>query len=609
MSAPLPGARFVSAVATTPGAIFAIEIGAVFRSVDGGASWKKDSFHGLTLRGVAVDPRDTSRLWIAATEAEKRAFLLKLSPNGQSIQFATYLGPNHPKGVAADVAGNVYVAGIGVGLEQSKTRLTESACRSDDRLPIFVTKLDSNAKQAAYSFCLDMTNPDARSGFGTINGLAVDETGNAYAIGITADPEFPIESPVQPQRGGDFDGFLFKLGPAGDSLLFSTFLGGDRYDEPKAIVASGEGHVVIAGVTDSRDFPVTPNAIQPAMRGARWYEIIFPPLQSARARFGRNGFVSVIDTNQPRLVYSSYLGGSRFDQAVAVAVDPGGRIIVAGDATSRDFPKGATPPGADQGGEGMFVSKIDLAAQQSSPDLRAVTDAASFLSGRISASEIITLFGSGFGPSSGVSFRLDELGQLPLTLGGARVLINGSPIPLLYVSAGQINAIAPGTLTAGDIAAVEVEIGGAKSLAYRVEVAPAAPGIFTLTGAGFGPAAALNQDLTVNSAANAAARGSVIVLYATGPGPTDTPFANRHLTPLTPPWPAPTGDVVVLIGDRAAKILYAGAAPGLVPGVLQINAEIPMEVNPGPNVPIGISIGGVSNDPALLSPKPTIAVK
>lgn len=123
---------------------------------------------------------------------------------------------------------------------------------------------------------------------------------------------------------------------------------------------------------------------------------------------------------------------------------------------------------------------------------------------------------------------------------------------------------------------------------FTISVVPSAPGVFTADSTGTGPAAALNQDGQLHTAQNPARAGDIIVLYATGEGQTSPPGVDGALSDF--PYPAPIQKVSVTIGGFDAAILYAGAAPGQIAGLMQINARIPLGVAPGA-VPVSIRIG------------------
>lgn len=212
-----------------------------------------------------------------------------------------------------------------------------------------------------------------------------------------------------------------------------------------------------------------------------------------------------------------------------------------------------------------------------------VLNAASMRSGPVAPGELIVLMGSSIGPSVPAAFDGSVAGTV---LGGARVLVNGLPAPLTYASSNQINATVPYAI-AGDAASIVIESGGSHKAEVTVPVAEAAPAIFTLDSSGTGAGAILNQDYSINSIVTPAERGSVVMLYATGAGQTDPPgldvpsFELRGLRLSAGVW----------IGGKPAEVLYAGTAPGPVPGLIQINARVPFDVEPGIVVPVVIELG------------------
>ena len=129
-----------------------------------------------------------------------------------------------------------------------------------------------------------------------------------------------------------------------------------------------------------------------------------------------------------------------------------------------------------------------------------------------------------------------------------------------------------------------------------------APGIFALNATGEGQGAILNQDGRINSPSNPADRRSVVVLFVTGEGQTNPPGVDGK--PGAPPLPTPQLPVVVGIGHVGVEILYCGAAPGLVAGVMQVNVRVPVEAPSGNAVPVSIKIGDVFSPPGV-----TLAVR
>jgi uncharacterized protein (TIGR03437 family) len=240
-----------------------------------------------------------------------------------------------------------------------------------------------------------------------------------------------------------------------------------------------------------------------------------------------------------------------------------------------------------------------LPQQGAQPLATSVLNAASQTAGALVPGEILTVFGQNIGPATPVGFTLGFDGKVAREVSGTQLLMNGTPAPLLYVSATQINAIVPYELTAGSKANMEVRFNGAAIPAGTLPVREAGPGIFTLNSSGQGPAAVLNEDNSVNAAAHPAARGSVIQIFATGAGALSPPGVTGEITtgqkqPLLP--------VKVMIGGIDASIIFAGAAPNAVSGLLQVNAVVPQSAAPGPSVPVVLSIGSArSPDTTTLS--------
>jgi uncharacterized protein (TIGR03437 family) len=201
-----------------------------------------------------------------------------------------------------------------------------------------------------------------------------------------------------------------------------------------------------------------------------------------------------------------------------------------------------------------------------------VLNGASLLSGSVTPGEILTLFGAAIGPTS--------------------VLFDGTPAPILYAGPGQINLIVP---YAVQKPSTQVQImQGSQSIAQlQVPVVDTSPAIFALDGSGAGPGAILNQDYSVNSPSTPAAKGSAVMIFATGAGQTNPPGVDGQIAAA--PYPQPLLPVSVQIGALQAQVLYAGAAPGLVAGMMQVNCIVPLGSPSGWTVPIVLTIGTVTS--------------
>lgn len=227
----------------------------------------------------------------------------------------------------------------------------------------------------------------------------------------------------------------------------------------------------------------------------------------------------------------------------------------------------------------------------SPPVMSAIVSAASATPSAIAPGEIISIFGTGIGGAP-ASPQLDASGKVATTLSQTQVLIGGVAAPLIYASGSQANVIVPFEVGTTGVAKVQVISGGFASETWDVPLAPAAPSVFTSNSTGLGQAAALNQDNSINSASNPAARGTVIQLYATGGGATRPAGVTGTL--------APTGENLaqsakVTIGGVDAAVQYAGSAPGEVEGLIQINAMIPQNIAPSSSAPVALTIGNVTS--------------
>jgi uncharacterized protein (TIGR03437 family) len=215
-----------------------------------------------------------------------------------------------------------------------------------------------------------------------------------------------------------------------------------------------------------------------------------------------------------------------------------------------------------------------------------VLSGASLLSGPVAPGEVITLIGSAIGP---ISPQQPVGSTSTMNLGGTSVLFDGLPAPLLYASPDQINAIVPYGVLAKGTTYLQVTSQGQILAGLPLSTAATVPAIFTLDSTGVGPGAILNQDSTVNSPSNPAEIGSIVSVFATGAGQTDPPGIDGQIAGSS--LPGPLLPVSLRIGGLDAQVLYAGAAPGLIAGVLQVNLAVPQGVPSGPAVPIVLAVG------------------
>ncbi|MGA3043009.1 MAG: endo-1,4-beta-xylanase [Bryobacteraceae bacterium] len=221
-----------------------------------------------------------------------------------------------------------------------------------------------------------------------------------------------------------------------------------------------------------------------------------------------------------------------------------------------------------------------------------MVNAASYQGGAVAPGEIVTLYGANFGPANLVGSQLDSSGQFPANVSGVEVLFDGIPATLLYAEVNQVGVIVPFEVAGKQQTVVQYQYnpgsGVVVSNTETVPVAAAAPAIFALNEQGSGPGAILNQDYSVNSAANPVAANGYVFVYGTGGGAivggaTDGALAPGIGSLVTQP-------VTATIGGVAAYVQYAGPAPGEVNGVVQVNLQVPAGLAPGPQ-PVVITVG------------------
>jgi uncharacterized protein (TIGR03437 family) len=243
-----------------------------------------------------------------------------------------------------------------------------------------------------------------------------------------------------------------------------------------------------------------------------------------------------------------------------------------------------TPAGSTE----AIPIRVVLNVVAGQPQVTALSNGASFMPGGVAAGELVAITGFNLGPAAGVEAAPDAAGRYPTVLANTQVLVDGVAAPLTYVSERQINAVIPFGVQGRTTARLQVISNGATANQLDLSVVDAAPGIFLFDASG--QAAALNQDGTYNARMNGAEPGSIVTLYATGAGQMDVSMTDGRVV-VGQPFPRPLLPVGVRIGGRVADVLYAGAAPGLISGVLQVNARVPADVARGQMVPIQLIVG------------------
>jgi hypothetical protein len=343
------------------------------------------------------------------SRGEYEAFIAKLSPDGSSLAYSSYLGGSGHDAAAAialDPAGNAYVAGASTSTDFPGANGPRPVNRglSD----AFVAKVNPAGSALLATRLLGGRGAEGAS------GVAVDSSGNVYLCGVTNSTDFPTSNAAQGGYRGGWDAFVTKLDPTGTLLLYSTFLGGSAPDGAASVVVDAGGNAYVAGATASPDMP-TSSAFQAAYGGGLLdgfvvklastgafvyatyvggsgddrcyraavdgsgqayvvgltYSADFPSVEAAQPApgGGADAFVAALDASGTRLVFSTHLGGGGGDAATALALDASGRACVVGVTASSDFPTASPFQSALGGPFDAFIARLGPPAPPVDPPI------------------------------------------------------------------------------------------------------------------------------------------------------------------------------------------------------------------------------------------------
>jgi uncharacterized protein (TIGR03437 family) len=306
----------------------------------------------------------------------------------------------------------------------------------------------------------------------------------------------------------------------------------------------------------------------------QWTQIITTVSPAPRQRYGM-----AFDDHQNRMVLFGGLGGPplndtwEYDPVAAVwsQLAPAGDVPSARYRLEAAFASDLATAFFFGGQTDSYTNDLLLLSTSPSvgPQIAAggIQDVFSGAAGPFAPGELVAIAGSSLGPSTGLSSVFDPVtNTLPITSGGVSVTVNGVSAPLYYVSAGQVNIQIPYEVGAQSPASVSVSYNGIPSAAQTFSIVASAPRMYP---------GIFNADGSLNSAANPASAGSIVILFATGYGITNPQSISGKSAAA--PYPQPVGPVRVSIGGQDAEILFAGSAPETV-GVIQVNVKLPAAI-------------------------------
>jgi hypothetical protein len=149
-------------------------------------------------------------------------------------------------------------------------------------------------------------------------GIALDSQDNVYITGSTDSVDFPITNDARQSTAKGSDTFLLKLSSSGNALLYSSYHGGNARDLATSITVHSDGSIYVSGLTFSPDFPLV-NALHSTPQFT-------------------NGFITKFDSTGKSIVYSTYLGGDNFDLPIDLTTDSSGNLYITGETSSTNFP-------------------------------------------------------------------------------------------------------------------------------------------------------------------------------------------------------------------------------------------------------------------------------
>ncbi len=524
-------------------------------------------------------------------------FLMKLD-RSRNVVFSTYLGGTGLCDVydlAVDQNGSAYVYGrTESGDFPTKDSLQAFQSGPDDG---FLTKFTPSGGALVYSTFLGGTRSDWPTYF------TLDSSGSAYVAGFTTSTDFPVKNGFQSSYGGGTDGFLAKISDtavvspppltASPGTVLFQFVQGGPLPSAQTISVNGNGGFAfsasatwlkvsasaasapatftvsldstgVAPGTYTGTIIITPQSGGPTVINATLTILAAAPvLQNISPAFVPIGSGDTTVTLQG----SGFMGNtivqlfaSQWKDTPVLFVDSSTlRFVV----PSKYFNSASADQFSVQNPQSAVSNAVVLSIGIPAPQVSngGVVNAASYAGNSVSPGEIVTIFGANFGSQD-----------------NTQVLFDGIAAKVIYVTPAQLSATVPYAI-ANSTTSLVIQSQGQRSTPVVIPVVPATPAIFTTDASGKGQGAILNQDSTINGATNPAAAGSVVVLYGTGGGILTSDSPARLALPVS-----------VTIGGMDAPVLYAGIAPGLVSGAIQVNVQVPIGVPSGAD-PVILQVG------------------
>src|ERR1017187_2852075 len=598
------------------------------RQKDGVSGIAVDGNGSAYLTGLTSSPDfpTTRGAFQTKLTSTQDVFVAKLSPDGSQLIYSTLLGgdltehyccqPTGSTSIAVDNTGDAVITGYAQGSFPVTANAFQTAPVAgcylfpSPSMPIsgdaFVTRIAAGGNALIYSTLL--------GGSCATNGtsVAVDASGNAWVAGSTESPDFPVTADaLQPKfGGGTYDGYLARFNPSG-GLDYATYVGGSGYDALNAIAFDQSGNIYLTGESGGLSQPASPGAFQPQASASCLVFFIGPSEFYPQG----NAFVLKLDPKAHSIQRLTYLGAPLCLSGSSIAVDSSGEPWISGTLD----PEGAAPAtvspfeiGIGKGfiskfsadftqllfstyfgsvaglaldssglayvaGTGayntvtvpVYIAKIDPAPPEISLDsvMSVVASANPSSFPGIAAGEVIRILGKQMGPAAATPGVINS-GVLASNVAGVQVTFDGAAVPLLSVSAQEIDLVAPFGLATKSTTTIQVQYHGAQSNPVQVAV----------TGLVLRLLGVFKADFSANSGSNPAKAGSVMSLYLAGAGQGNPPSQDGQVNagPLAAP-----GMPIQLEwfnnNNTTLPVTFAGAAPSLAAGIFQVNFVAPQQ--------------------------------
>jgi len=589
-------------------------------------------------------PTTPGSLQPTASVLGNQTFAVKLTPSG-AVVYATYIGGSAQttgNAIAVDSSGHAFITGTlysGGVFPTTPSAVIGAAATSEGTG--YVIELDPAGSTALVAI----------SGFGG-HAITVDPQGNIYAAG-----SFTVAAPT---TSGAFQttaalGYcvasleglpcgvqhIAKIDPTGTQLLYATYIAGSYGADPCAIAVDAAGNAIVAGSTNSPDYPTTPAAYQPEYFAKPETSASFPG--DAMLAPASAGYITKLNASGSNLIWSTLFSGSGRDipggdVIDGLGIDANGNILFSGSATSSDLPGLWSTPVASRPDEGPqplgsgFVARLSPDGTTLSPtqltvgaymavrsDGSAVVVGGATLAivslssvGRVAAicdtadaakivsvapGQLLTLYGTSLAPE-GVP------NGFPTSFNGVTVTFNGIAAPILYTSGIQINLQVPYEISGQTQVTMQVSsqsVSPPVAESYILAVVERQPSVF-IAGAGFSQPLfdiarcngqnvsglqplALNADGTQNSCANPAASGSTVTIFLNGLGVSNPAQTTGTVSPSLVAISPAAG--FVSGSSAATNFLSTATLPGYIDSVAQVQIQV-TSTSPSINIPLEV---------------------